>query len=77
MSKKEIYESVANSGIGWIDFIFDRTVDFLIFLGNITGLGYEIVNVLILVFVVIMMPISVMLNLYLYKKYKNIKNKNI
>ena len=77
MSKKEIYESVANSGIGWIDFIFDRTVDFLILLGNITGLGYEIVNVLILLFVVIMMPISVMLNLYLYKKYKNIKNKHI
>ena len=77
MSKKEIYESVANSGIGWIDFIFDRTVDFLIFLGNITGLGYEIVNVFILLLIVIMMPISVMLNLYLYKKYKNIKNKYI
>ena len=77
MSKKEIYESVANSGIGWIDFIFDRTVDFLIFLGNITGLGYEIVNVFILLLIVIMMPISVMLNFYLYKKYKNIKNKHI
>ena len=77
MSKKEVYESVANSGIGWIDFIFDRTVDFLIFLGNITGLGYEIVNVFILLLIVIMMPISVMLNFYLYKKYKNIKNKHI
>ena len=75
MSKKDIYESVANSGIGWIDFIFDRTVDFLIFLGNITGLGNDIVNVLILLLIVIMMPISVMLNLYLYKKYKNIKNR--
>ena len=77
MSKKEIYESVANSGIGWIDFIFDRTVDFLIFLGNITGLGYEIVNVSILLLTVIIMPISVMLNLYLFKKYKNIKNKSL
>ena len=77
MSKKEIYESVANSGIGWIDFIFDRTVDFLIFLGNITGLGYEIVNVSILLLTVIIMPISVMLNLYLFKKYKNSKNKSL
>ena len=77
MSKKEIYESVANSGIGWIDFIFDRTVDFLIFLGNITGLGYEIVNVSILLLTVIIMPISVMLNLYLFKKYKNFKNKSL
>ena len=75
MSKKEIYESVANCGIGWIDFIFDRTVDFLIFLGNITGLGYEIVNVSILLLTVIIMPISVMLNLYLFIKYKSIKNK--
>ena len=77
MSKKEIYESVANSGIGWIDFIFDRTVDFLILLGNITGLGYEIINVLILLLIVIIMPISVMLNLYLFKKYKNFKNKSL
>ena len=41
MSKKEIYESVANSGIGWIDLIFDKTVDFLIFLGNITSKTIE------------------------------------
>ncbi len=77
MSKKEIYESVANSGIGWIDFIFDRTVDFLIILGNITGLGYEIVNLFILLLTVIIMPISVMLTLYLFKKYKNFKNKSL
>ena len=77
MSKKEIYESVAHSGLGGIDFIFDRTVDFLIFLGNITGLGYEIVNVSILLLTVIIMPISVMLNLYLFKKYKNFKNKSL
>ena len=27
MSKKEIYESVRNSGIKWIDFIFDKIDD--------------------------------------------------
>jgi len=30
MNKKEIYESVANSGIAFVDSIFDKTVDLLI-----------------------------------------------
>ena len=71
MSKKEIYESVGNSGIKWVDFIFDKIVDFLIFLGNYTGLGYTIINVLIITLIIIMIFLSLFLNLYLYKKLKN------
>ena len=71
MSKKETYESVANSGIGWIDFIFDKIVDFLVFLGNFTGLGYNIINFLIITLIIITVFLSLFLNLYLYKKLKN------
>ena len=71
MSKKETYESVANSGIGWIDFIFDKIVDFLFFLGNFTGLGYTVINVLIITLIIFTFFLSLFLNLYLYKKLKN------
>ena len=72
MSKKEIYESVANSGIGWIDFIFDRTVDFLIFLGNITGLGYEMVNYLLFIYI---QPGLIILFFILWQREKKKKRK--
>tara|TARA_X000000950_G_scaffold136745_1_gene169966 strand:+ start:2871 stop:3101 length:231 start_codon:yes stop_codon:yes gene_type:complete len=71
MSKKETYESVADSGIGWIDFIFDKIVDILVFLGNFTGLGYTVINVLIITLIIITVFLSLFLNLYLYKKLKN------
>ena len=38
MSKKEIYESFADSGIGWVDWIFNKTVALLFLLGEETGL---------------------------------------
>ena len=68
MSKKEIYESVANSGIDWVDWIFDNTVDLLIYLGDKTALGYTGINVLILIVVLLIIFISVGLNIYLLKK---------
>jgi len=68
MGKKEIYESVANSGISWVDWIFDNTVDLLIFFSNKTGLGYTGINVLILIIVLLIIFISVGLNIYLLKK---------
>ena len=71
MSKKETYESVANSGIVWIDFIFDKIVDILVFLGNFTGLGYTVINVLIITLIIITIFLSLFLNFYLYKKLKN------
>ena len=71
MSKRETYESVGNSGIKWIDFIFDKIVDILVFLGNFTGLGYTIINVLIITLIIIIIFLSLILNLYLYKKLKN------
>mgnify|MGYP001181316090 FL=1 len=70
MSKKEIYESVANSGIDWVDWIFDSTVDLLIYLGDKTGLGYTGINVLILIVVLLIIFISIGLNIYLLKKTK-------
>ena len=70
MSKEEIYESVANSGIGWVDWIFDNTVDLLILLGNKTGLGYTGINVLILIVVLLIIFLSIGLNIYFLKKLK-------
>ena len=71
MSKKEIYESVADSGIGWVDWIFDNTVDLLILLGKETGLGYTGINVLILIIVLLIIFSSIGLNAYLLKRLKN------
>jgi|TARA_B100000959_G_scaffold139953_1_gene147117 hypothetical protein len=73
MNKKEIYESVADSGIEWVDWIFDSTVDLLILLGKKTGLGYTGINVLILIVVLIIIFSSIVLNIYFFKKLK--KNK--
>ena len=70
MNKKEIYESVANSGIGWVDWIFDSTVDLLILLGQKTGFGYTGVNVLILINILFIIFVSVGLNIYFFKKIK-------
>ena len=74
MNKKEIYESVANSGIAFVDSIFDKTVDLLIFLGKITGLGYTAINVLIMLIVILVVISSILLNVYFYKKLKNNDN---
>ena len=71
MNKKEIYVSVANSGIVFVDSIFDKTVDLLIFLGKITGLGYTVINVLIMLIVMLVVISSILLNVYFYKKLKN------
>ena len=70
MNKKEIYESVADSGIVFVDSIFDKTVDLLIFLGKITGLGYTGINVLIMFIVILALVSSILLNMYFYKKLK-------
>ena len=53
MNKKEIYESVSNTGIGWIDWIFNKTVDYSVYLGKVTGLGYHVLWVFILIIVVL------------------------
>ena len=70
MSKKEIYESFANSGIGWVDWIFNKTVALLILLGEETGLGYTGINVLIIIIVLLVIFVSVGLNIILFKKLK-------
>ena len=75
MSKRETYDAVGNSGIKWIDFIFDKIVDFLVFLGNSTGLGYTFINMIIIGLIIIIIFLSLFINLYLYKKYKKMRDK--
>ena len=70
MNKKEIYESVSNTGIGWIDWIFNKTVDYSVYLGKVTGLGYHVLWVFILIIVVLIMFLSISLNVYFLKKLK-------
>tara|TARA_Y100000816_G_C25599225_1_gene321188 strand:+ start:26 stop:250 length:225 start_codon:yes stop_codon:yes gene_type:complete len=70
MNKKEIYESVANSGVGWVDWIFDNTVDILIYLGKITGIGYTGINVAIMLITLIVLICSILINIYFFKKLK-------
>lgn len=70
MNKKEIYESVANSGVGWVDWIFDNTVDILIYLGKITGIGYTGINVAIMLITLVVLICSILINIYFFKKLK-------
>ena len=73
MNKKEIYESISNTGIGWVDWIFNKTVDCSMYFGKVTGLGYHKLWVLILIIIVLIFFLSIGLNLYLFKKIS--KNK--
>ena len=77
MNKKEIYESVSNTGIGWVDWIFNKTVDYSVYLGKVTGLGYHVLWVFILIIVVLTMFLSISLNVYFFKKLKKIQNNKI
>ena len=73
MSDKEIYYSYANSGIGWVDWFFDKSVFFLNRLSDFTGLTYWEINVLIFV---ILQPglILIFFILWRLEKIKNKKN---
>ena len=77
MNKKEIYESVSNTGIEWVDWIFNKTVDYSVYLGKVTGLGYHVLWVFILIIVVLTMFLSISLNVYFFKKLKKIQNNKI
>lgn len=77
MTKKEIYESVADSGIFWVDWIFDKTVDTLILLGKLTGLGYTGINVVLMILVILFIITSLILNVYFVLKLRKIKNRII
>ena len=48
----------ANSGIEWIDVSFDKAVEILYWVANLTGVSYEEINVLIFGLFAIAWPIS-------------------
>ena len=69
MSNKETYESFANSGIYWINWIYDKAVNFLFFFSKATGISYEEINVWLFVIIGPLILISsIILNIYLIKK---------
>ncbi|MDP7197053.1 MAG: hypothetical protein QF864_12810 [SAR202 cluster bacterium] len=71
MDDKEIYYSLANSGISWIDWLFDKAVYLLIRLSEATGLSYWEINVWIFVIIgPLTLIFSILLNIYLLKKLK-------
>ena len=64
---------MANSGIYWIDVIFDWCVNFLYKIASLLGLSYEEINIwLFVVLGPISLLISIFLNFYFYKKVKKL-----
>ena len=63
---------MANSGIHWIDLVFDWAVISLVWLGKLLGITYEEINVWLFVIILpAVLLLSVTLNLYLvFLRYK-------
>ena len=60
---------MANSGIYWIDIIFDWCVNFLYKISDMLDISYEEINIWLFVIIgPILFFISLSLNYYLYKK---------
>ena len=54
-------EMAANSGIKWVDVSFDKAVEILYMIVDITGLSYEEINVCIFGLFAIVWPIQTVL----------------
>ena len=60
---------MANSGIPWIDLIFDWCVHFLYDVADLLGISYEEINVWLFVFILpISLVLSLGLNVYLLRR---------
>ncbi len=67
----------ADSGIAWIDIIFDWCVLFLIKTANQLGITYEEINVWLFVIILpLVLLISLLMNWVLVLKLKKLKKEN-
>ena len=65
---------MANSGIYWIDIIFDWCVNFLYKISDMLDISYEEINIWLFVIIgPISLLMSIFLNYYFYKKTKKLK----
>lgn len=65
---------MADSGIYWIDTIFDWCVRFLYIVADLLGITYEEINIWLFVIIgPVFFFISISLNYYFYKKTKKLK----
>ena len=68
---------MANSGIVWIDIIFDWCVIFLHDTAHLIGISYEEINIWLFVIIgPILFLFSIGLNIYFFRKIKEITRKN-
>ena len=68
----QAFNSMGESGIGWVDTIFRVCVYILVDLSEIMGISYEAINIWIFV---IIQPLLILIFFILWRKEKN-KNKN-
>ena len=68
----QAFNSMGESGIGWVDTIFRVCVYILVDLSEIIGISYEAINIWIFV---IIQPLLILIFFILWRKEKN-KNKN-
>ena len=65
---------MANSGIHWVDVIFDWCAKFLYLVADFFGITYEEINIWLFVIIgPLFFLISIYLNYYFYKKIKKLK----
>ena len=73
----EALSTINNSGIYWIDWVFQKCVVLLVFAAQWLGISYEEINVYLFVFLLpIMLLISLSLNFYLLSG-KGIANEKV
>ena len=68
----QAFNSMGESGVGWVDTIFRVCVYILVDLSEIIGISYEAINIWIFV---IIQPLLILIFFILWRKEKN-KNKN-
>ena len=68
----QAFNSMGESGVGWVDAIFRICVYILVDLSEIIGISYEAINIWIFV---IIQPLLILIFFILWRKEKN-RNRN-